>query len=320
MSGYTTSDEKDLTSPKAEMRLVNKTFVFLAIALVVLLLFACSTPPASTGKLNVVASTQILGDVVAAIGGESIELTVLIPPASDPHAFEPVPQDAARLADAELIFINGLNLEEALGQLLSAEGLSAITVSAGVMTIASGVQEGEPDGSDPHVWMNPLNVKIWADNIAAALAAADPQHAAAYRANAAAYQAELDALDAWAVEQFSQIPVEDRVLVTDHESLGYFADHYGFQVVGALIPSRSTVSEPSASQLAELEDAIRHYGVKAVFIGVNTNPQLAERVAADTGVELVLLYIESLSEPGGSASSYLDLIRFDVEAILTALQ
>jgi ABC-type Zn uptake system ZnuABC Zn-binding protein ZnuA len=168
--------------------------------------------------------------------------------------------------------------------------------------------------------MNPLNVKMWADNIAEALAAADPAHAEDIRANAQAYRAELDALDAWAAQQLSLIPSEARVLVTDHESLGYFADHYGFEIVGALIPSLSTVSEPSAGELAQLEDAISQYGVKAIFVGSSMNPSLADRVAADTGIQVITLYTESLSAPDGPAPSYLDLIRFDVAAIVAALQ
>lgn len=293
--------------------------LFLTACLAFSLLTACAAPLAGApGKLDVVASTQILGDVVSVIGGEYIRLTILIPADSDPHAFEPAPQDAAKLAAAELVFVNGLNLEEALKPLLETEGLNIVIASEAIATIDFSGEEFE--GADPHVWMNPLNVKVWADNVAAALAAADPAHAEVYRANADAYKAELDALDAWATEQLSFIPVDARVLVTDHESFGYFADHYGFEVVGALIPSLSTVSEPSAGELAELEDAISNYGVKAIFIGSSMNPSLARRVAADTGVQVVTLYTESLSDENGPAPTYLDMLRFDVAAIVAALK
>ncbi|MEX2143637.1 MAG: zinc ABC transporter substrate-binding protein [Anaerolineales bacterium] len=277
--------------------------------------------------MKVVASTQILGDVVAVIGGEHIELSVLIPPDSDPHAFEPTPQDAARLADADLVFVNGLGLEEALQPLLESEGLNSITVSEGIAPIAAEPEDHDEtqeehahEAADPHVWMNPLNVQVWAANIATALAAADPPHATAYRANAAAYQAELAALDTWALEQIAKLPVADRILVTDHESFGYFADHYGFKLVGAIIPSLSTVSEPSAGEVAQLEDAIRQFGVKAIFVSAGMNPALAERVATDTGIFLVPLYVESPSADDGPAPTYLDLIRYDVLAIVNALQ
>lgn len=293
--------------------------LFLAAYLAFSLLAACSAPTTgASGKLEVVASTQILGDVVSVIGGDNIQLTVLIPPDSDPHAFEPAPQDAATLASADLVFVNGLNLEEALKPMLETEGLNLVIASDGIATIEFVGEEFE--GADPHVWMNPLNVKVWADNIAAALAVADPAHAETFHANADAYKAELDALDAWAIEQLSLILADARVLVTDHESFGYFAVHYGFEIVGALIPSISTVSEPSAGELAQLEDAISQYGVNAIFIGTSMNPSLADRVAADTGVQVVDLYTESLSEKNGPVPTYLDLLRFDVAAIVAALK
>jgi ABC-type Zn uptake system ZnuABC Zn-binding protein ZnuA len=296
---------------------MNRLIVVALLALA--LLISCSSPVTVFSEtLDVVVSTQILGDVVSVIGADFIELTILIPPDSDPHAFEPAPQDAARLTDADLIFVNGLNLEKGLNPLLETEGLNIIPASDGIIAIESVGEEFE--GGDPHVWMNPLNVKVWVENIAEALAAADPAHAEDFRANAQAYRAELDALDAWAAQQLSLIPAEARVLVTDHESLGYFAYHYDFEIVGALIPSLSTVSEPSAGELAQLEDAISQHGVKAIFISSSVNPSLADRVAADTGVMVIALYTESLSALTGPVPTYLDLIRFDVAAIVAALQ
>lgn len=295
----------------------NLSIVFLVFALA---LSACA--PAvngSTGQLNAVASTQIVGDVVRAIGGELVSVIVLIPPDTDPHSFEPAPQDAAQLAEADLIFVNGLGLEESLQSLLDTQSEKVTAVSDGVVTIEFAGDE-EFAAGDPHAWMNPQNVKIWVDNIANALGSADPANAANYVANAEAYKAELDELDAWAMEQIAQIPAEERVLVTDHESFGYFADHYGFEIVGAVIPSSSTLSEPSAGELAELESAIQQFGVKAIFVGLSTNPALAEQVAADTGIQLVPVYTESLSDADGPASSYLEIIRFDVEAVVAALK
>ena len=110
------------------------------------------------------------------------------------------------------------------------------------------------------------------------------------------------------------------MLITDHDAFGYFADHYGFQIVGAIIPSYSTLSEPSAAELANMETAIKQYSVKAIFVGVSLNPALAERIAADTGVSLVPIYTESLSDGDGPASTYLDMIRFDVHALVDALK
>jgi ABC-type Zn uptake system ZnuABC Zn-binding protein ZnuA len=168
--------------------------------------------------------------------------------------------------------------------------------------------------------MNPENVKIWADNVAAALAGADPANAINYASNAEVYKSQLDQHDAWAQDQIAQIPEDQRVLVTDHESLAYFAEHYGFHIVGAIVPSSSTLGETSAGELATLEDTIRAAGASAIFVGASANPQLAEQVAADSGAQVVVIYSESLTEAGGDAPSYLELIRFDVEAIVNALR
>jgi ABC-type Zn uptake system ZnuABC Zn-binding protein ZnuA len=308
-----------------EMHFRNFVTLFLSITL---LLAACSSPASSAAsELQVVASTQILGDVVRQVGGATVNVTVIIPPDTDPHAYEPVPQDASRLAEADLIFVNGLGLEEALQPLLDANTDRLVLISDGIVTLEStesheeeGADHEDEHDSDPHVWMNPQYVKIWVDNIAAALAGAYPANATNYAANAEAYKSQLDELDVWALAQIAQIPEAQRVLVTDHESLAYFAEHYGFDVVGAIVPSSSMLGETSAGELAALEDTIREAGVKAIFVGASANPQLAEQVATDTGAQVVVIYSESLTAAGGDAPSYLDLIRFDIDAIVSALR
>jgi len=298
-----------------------RSFKLVVFFIAIVILAACSVQqPAPSDKLNVVATNSILGEVVQNIGGDLISLTTLIPVDTDPHSFEPAPQDAARVAEADVVFINGLNLDEFMQGLMNnaeAQGV-VVTVSEGIETIAS--DEAEFAGGDPHVWMNPLNVKIWADNIAEGLAAADPASSDVYRANAEAYKIQLGELDTWAAEQISQIPVEQRLLVTDHDSLGYFLDHYSFQFVGAVIPSTSTSSEPSAGELADLEQAIQQYGVKAIFVGISVNPALAERVAADTDVQLIPIYTEALSDANGPAATYVDMMRYDIETIVGVLK
>lgn len=245
-------------------------------------------------------------------------MTFLIPPGTDPHVYEPVPQDATRLAEAHLVFINGFGLEEALEPLLNEQRDKVVDISAGIEPLVL-VEEGE-SGPDPHVWTNPLNVKIWADHIAQALGELDQENAATYIANAAEYKAEIDKLDIWAFEQIAKIPEEERVLITDHEAFGYFAEHYSFEIVGVVIPGYSTLGEPSAGELAELETSIQDLGVKAIFVGISLNPSLAEQVAEDTNVQLVSIYTESLSDANGPASTYLEMIHFDVEAIVSALK
>ena len=241
---------------------------------------------------------------------------MLLPIGADPHAFEPRPQDVAALTDADLVLVNGLGLEATLQPLLG-NARTIVTVSDGITALPFAEEDG---GLDPHVWQDPNNVIVWARNIRDAFAQADPAHADEYASNADAYIAELTALDAWIKEQVAQIPEANRKLVTDHEDFGYFTARYGFEQVGAVVPSVSTGSAPSAQELAALEDAIRSSGVKAVFVGSTVSPDLSRRVAEDTGVRLVFLFTDSLSPSGGDAESYLAFMRHNVNAIVEALR
>ncbi len=314
----------------------------LTLLIFTLLLAACAAPAAPATGLPVVASTTLVGDVVRVIGGEHISLTILLPLGSDPHSFEPAPQDLAAVERAALVFLNGFGLEEPLEKALASTSATVIEVSSGIEPLEFGDdhdddghadEDGHDDdedhadedeehehGEDPHVWLDPRLVKVWAANIAEALATADPANAAAYRANAAAYQAELDALHSWIAAEVAAIPPSQRLLIADHDSLGYFAAAYGFESLGAVIPSFSSLAEPSASEIAALEDTIRATGAPAIFVDSAANPTLAERIAADTGIQIVRLYSGSLSEPGGPAATYLDLMRFNVAAIVSALK
>jgi len=291
-----------------------------------LLLAACNAPAASGDGLKVVASTTIVGDVVAQVGGDLIELTVLFPTGADPHTFDPRPQDIAAISDAQVVFISGLGLEESLQPALNANARGTVVqVSDGidVRTLDKAAQINDPHGHenvDPHTWTDPNNVIVWTQNIAATLAKADPAHADTYRANTDAYIASLRELDAWIRSEVAQIPPERRKLVTDHYAFGYFADEYGFEQVGALVGSFSTNASPSAQEIAALEDAIRAQNVPAVFVGTTVNSTLAEQVAQDTGSKIVSVYTGSLTAPGGEAGSYLVFMRYNVNAIVNALK
>lgn len=293
-----------------------------------LLLAACAgAPPVAGGKLAVVASTTLIGDVLRQVGGDRIAVTTLLPVGADPHSFEPRPRDMAALADAGLVFVNGLGLEEALRPALDANVTGTVVeVSQGITPLPfNGGRAGE-DGAgahatgDPHTWTDPNNVIVWTENIAAALSDADPANAATYRANADAYSVELRALDAWVRGQTAQVPPDRRKLVTDHAVWGYFADEYGFETVGLVVAALSAGAAPSAQELARLEDAIRQQAVPAVFVGTTVNPALSEQVAGDTGAKLVTLYTDSLGEPGRGPTSYLDFMRYNVNAIVAALR
>ena len=322
------------------------------------MLAACATPTPTAApqarKYRVLATTTIVGDVVSNIAGDAVELSVLLPVGADPHAFTPTPQDVAKVSQADVVFANGAGLEEFLEALLESAGAAqkVVAVSEGIPLLqgeahspasekehaheaehteeamptkeASG--EGEPEhehehaAGDPHTWFDPNLVMVWVENIAKTLSEKDPQNAAIYQKNAADYTAQLRELDQWIRQQVETIPPENRQLVTDHKAFGYFAERYGFTQVGAVLPGFSTLAEPSAQELAALEDAIRQQGVKAIFVGTTINPNLAQRVADDTGVKLVYLYTGSLSEKDGPASTYLDFMRYNVNAIVEALK
>ena len=308
----------------------NKTIFFLLFGLCIML-SACSTGSSDPAKPVVVASTTLIGDVVQQVSGDLITLHVLLPVNSDPHSFSAAPKDVAMIEGAQLVFINGLNLEESLTDLIMANANGKVVpVSNGIQTILLGEDhhtEGDTHDSedaqaapDPHVWMDPGNVQIWAETIAQELGQMDPEHASIFQQNAEEYQAQLDQLDEWIREQVDQIPQEQRVLVTDHDTLGYFANTYGFQVIGVVVPGGSTLSDPSAQQIAALEKAISAFETPAIFVDITVNPQISERIATDTGTALVKLYTGSLSEIDGPAATYIDLMRYTVTSIVQALK
>lgn len=292
------------------------------------LLSACTGGKPSAGeKLQVLATTSIVADVVRQVGGEYVQVTTLLPLGADPHTFEPRPQDVVAIANAKIVFANGAGLEEFLEPLLESARATdkLVEVSVGIELLPLGEEhpEGEEhphEGGDPHTWMDPNNVLVWVENIAAALSEADPAHAAAYQANAEAYAADLRALDEWIRRQVARVPAENRYLISDHAVFGYFAHEYGFTQLGTITGSFSSGASPSAQELAALEDRIRAYGVKAVFVGADVNPNLARQVAEDTGVKLVPLYHGSLTDASGPASTYLEFMRYNVTAIVAALQ
>jgi len=283
-------------------------------------------------KLRVVATTSIIADVVANVGGERIELVDLIPPGSDPHGYVAAPEDLRALSEAQVIFVNGLGLEETLASVLENPDGNAvvITVNSGIepLTAAEGEAEHEGEneaehhheGVDSHTWLNVQNVLHWVENIEHSLSTLDPANATAYAAAAQAYSTELTALDAEVRAAAESIPAEQRKLVTDHDALGYFANTYGFVIVGALIPSFSTLAAPSAQELAALQDQISSEGAKAIFVGASVNPALSDQIANDLGIPVVVIYPESLSTADGPATTYVDLMRYNINAIARALK
>ncbi len=234
----------------------------------------------------------------------------------DPHSYVPSPSGAAAIYDAHLLFANGAGLEAFLAEMLANAGGRAVQVY-----LSDGLQlrtlSGE--GQDPHVWFDVRNVVQWVNTIEQSLGTLDPANVATYQANAAAYLAELETLDAWIVQQVATIPQANRKLVIDHPVFGYFAGRYGFQQIGAVYPLNPS-AEPSAQDVAALEQMIRQYSVPAVFSENTVSPKLADQVAKDMGVKLFLLYTDSLGGPGTPAATYLDLMHYDVQTIVSALR
>ena len=290
-------------------------------------LSACGQPVSKAEGVKVVASTTLIADVVKQVGRDRVAVTALLPVGADPHTFEPRPQDMAALSDADVVFINGFHLEEALEPTLKANVRgSLVEVSEGIDPLpfldANEGKVGETGhgAGDPHTWMDPNNAIVWAQNIAAALSKADPANAETHQSNAEAYIAELRALDQWIRQQVEQVPDGRRKLVTDHAIFGYFADQYGFEQVGLVVPALSTNAAPSAQELAELEDAIHAQGVTAIFVGNTVNPALSEQVARDTGAKPIFVYTDSLGEAGSEVDSYIKFMRYNVRAILDGLK
>ena len=293
---------------------------FLSLLLVGFAFTACSRDQSESGEPFVLATTTLVGDVAAKISGDLIEVRVLLPADSDPHSFQPSPQDLVAIEQAQLVLVNGFGLEEFLGGMIedTASVDKIVEVSQGVTPIYF-EEDIDEHGVDPHVWMAPLNVMVWAENIAEALSRLDPSHAAEFQENARAYQQELEALHAWGENQFKLVPEEQRLLVADHETFNYLAHAYGLEVVGALT-GFSSLAEFSAQEMAALEDAIRALGVPAIFVSNTVPPGLAERVAEDTGVQVVRVYTGSLSAVDGPAGSYLEMMRYTISLMVEALR
>jgi ABC-type Zn uptake system ZnuABC Zn-binding protein ZnuA len=276
------------------------------------------------GRLAVVATTSILGDMARNVGGDLVEIRTLVGPGGDAHTFEPTPADSGALAGAAALVEHGLAFEPWLDDLYSASGASALRIitSRGVKPIAPLEGEQGTGEADPHIWHDVQHAITMVGNIRDGLAQADPAHAGAYRANAEAYAAELRELDAFVRQQVDQIPPERRVLVTAHDTFGYFAQRYGFVVVGTALGAATTeVTDPSPRQIAALAQEIRAAGAPAIFAENVGNPGLLATLAAEAGVRLAPpLYTDALGEPGSAGATYIDMMRANVMTLVEALK
>lgn len=273
---------------------------------------------------EIVVTTNILGDVVHNIIGDTALVRVLMKPNSDPHSFGVSAQDAASITRADLIVYNGLGLEESLQRHVDSAaetGVPTLAVGDHVDPIryATGDGEGRPD---PHFWMDPQRMLAGVDAIVAAVREHIPDvDGDRIDANAERYRDELRQLSNEMTDRFAVISADRRKLVTNHHVLGYLAARYGFTVVGAVVPSGSTLASPSSSDIESLAGAIRGAGVPAIFVDSSQPDRLARVLADEAGVDVdvVSLYSESLDEPGSAGGTYLDMMRANTEAIITGL-
>jgi zinc/manganese transport system substrate-binding protein len=282
--------------------------------LIALALMAVGSPARAADRLNVVASFSILGDLVRNVGGERVNVTTLVGPDGDVHVYVPTPADAKKIADARLVFVNGLGLEGWLPRLVQSAGNKAtiITATTGIAPLKLG------SDADPHAWQSPLNAKIYVTNIRDALVAAAPADAEAFKSNANAYLAKLDALDGEVRQAVAQIPENRRKVISTHRAFGYFAAAYGVAFVAPL--GVSTESEASARDIAGIITQIRASKIPAVFLENISDPRLIRQIAAETGVRVGgTLYSDSLTGEKGDSPTYIDMVRHNIKALTSAL-
>ena len=294
-------------------------------------------------KLNVVATTNIIGDVVSNIGGENIDLTVLIPQGQNPHSYEPTPGNMKAIESADIIFVNGLDLEEGLMEIIESNAKGyVVPVSAGIEPYVEGEEdhdheegeehdEADEEGEehdhaagDPHFWVEPNNVIIWSENIKYVLAEADPANEDVYFSNNASYLVKLLEMDDYIREQIATIPADQRKIVTDHQAFHYYVEQYGLEMVGTVIPMPTTTTGISAADASALVEVLKAEGVSTIFVGTTSDEAmlaLVNSIADETGLEIKVVYLltgslAAESEPG---DTYLDFLRFNTDQIVAGL-
>lgn len=298
-----------------------------AILIAILALVAAGCGNGVESSPRIVVTTSILGDLVSTVAGSEATVEVLIPIGADPHEFQASSAQVAAMARAELVVANGLGLEEGLGSVfesLAGDGVPILEVAPQLDPLESQANHDEGEDLqehqlDPHVWMDPLRMADAAGLVATELSRLDPD--GGWIERAAAYAAELRRAHDQIDETLSAVPVERRALITNHATMGYFADRYGWEILRTVIPGGSTTGAPSSADLAELVALIRAEGATAIFVDTTRNDDLARAVAAEVGstVEIVPLYTESLTDSDGAAPTLIDMLLFNAGEIARTL-
>ena len=308
------------------------------VSIISIAILATSCVPASTGDdggLNVLTSTTFLADIAQNIAGDRVKVESLLPFGADPHAYQAAPADVIKITESTFLILNGIEYEHFIEPLLeNAEGERTIVEATDGLeprhmqerqgeehAEETELEEGnEHEAGDPHMWLDPNLVATYVENIRDGLIEADSEGAAKYSVNADSYIVQLKELDAWIVEQVNTIPAERRLLMTNHEALGYFADRYGFEIVDTILPSFSSEASASAWEIAAAVEAVKSSGAPAIFLDEVENADLADQIAAETGVKIVDdLHLESLTD-GPPAGTYIDMMKHNVSRIVESLK
>lgn len=288
------------------------------LAFVVAVMLPLSARAEIPQKLKVLASFSILGDFVREVGGEKVELSILVGANGDVHEFQPSPADAEALRKARVIVINGLNLEGWMIRLIAASGTKAAVVAASQGVTPREGEENGKKGVDPHAWQSIANAKIYVANIRDGLSAADPADADYFRTRAQKFLGRLDQTEADVRAAIAEIPENNRRIVTTHDAFGYFGAAYGFQFIAPV--GLSTDSEPSAKDIAALIEQIRREKIPAVFLETISDPRLMKRIAAESGAKIGGdLYSDALSSGEGPAPTYIDMMKHNMDELKKAL-
>lgn len=303
-------------------RILGRTVALLLVIAAVIPLTACADSPGP--RQGVVVTTNILGDITREVVGDEAEVTVLMKPNADPHSFGVTARQAAAIEQAGLVVFNGLGLEEGvLRNVAAAEEASVPTLAVGEQVNPIRYTAGETTGKpDPHFWTDPLRMRIAVDVLAEQLIShVEGVDHSVIRQNAARYGSAIEELDTEMNRRFGEIPRHRRKLVTNHHVFGYLARRFDFRVIGALIPSGTTLASPSAADLKSLADTVRSADVPAVFADSSQPDRLALVLAEQAGldVEVISLFSESLTQPGQGAATYLDMMRTNTDAITEGL-
>ncbi len=281
-----------------------------------------AAPAGAQDKLHVIASFSILGDLVKNVGGERLQVGTLVGPNGNAHVYAPSPGDAKSVADAKLVFVNGLGFEGWIERLVKASGTKApiIVATKGIKPRErAGGHDHDHGPADPHAWQSVANAKVYAANIRDALIAADPAAKDVYAANAAAYLAKLDALEQEVRDVIAKVPADRRRVITSHAAFGYFQDAYGVRFTAP--QGVSTEAEASAKDVAAIITQIKKQKIPAVFLENVTDPRLVQQIARETGAKIGgTLYSDALTDAKGDATTYIDLIRHNLKQLAAALE